>query len=79
MSKATLIKLKTDDGMIEVDDDIPLGKEYDVALGTRQMVTGFNIPKQIWWGEREMVWAHAEEPEWEGWFPTELSRFEGLH
>jgi uncharacterized protein YajQ (UPF0234 family) len=51
---AKLIKRKTDDEMMEFEDDIPLGKIYKVDLETKQKIQGLNIiTNNIW--EREMI------------------------
>jgi len=66
---AKLIKHKTDDGLVEMKDDIPLGKIYEVDLNSIQTGHGFNMVKRIKW-EREVIYA-KDGNEWL-WFPTEL-------
>lgn len=66
---AKLIKRKTDDEMMEIGDNVSLGKIYKVDLSTKQMVKGYNWEKgKIW--EREMIRADGD------WFPTELLEIE---
>ncbi len=65
MIKVRLIKRATDDGLVEVNDDVPLGKEYLADWDTRKMETGYNIPYGQFW-KRELVWIDNT------WFPTEL-------
>ena len=67
--KAKLIKRKTDDGLVEVHDHVPLGRIYQVDLSTRKMSRGMNLNTgQIW--ERETVLIEGL------WFPTELLEIE---
>jgi len=63
--KAKLIKRKTDDGLIELEDHVPLGKVYEVDLSTRAIRRGKNIEKSVFW-EREIILTEGQ------WFPTEL-------
>ncbi len=70
IARATLIKLKTDDGFVEMHDDVPLGRVYLVELTTRRMRRGMHLPTRSTW-QREMV----EDVEG-GWLPTELLRIE---
>jgi hypothetical protein len=64
---AKLIKRKTDDGFVEVNDDIPLGKEYIFDLNTKQIMKGIHIPTSTYW-EREMIRDIVND----GYMPTEL-------
>lgn len=68
---ASLIKTKTDDGMMEMGRHIPLGKKYIVYPETRQFRTGFNIICHKYW-QREMVEVDNGE-----WLPTEMLDWEG--
>ena len=52
--KAILIKKQTDDGAFTMQDHVPLGKEYDVDIGTISMKEGYNFVKQFFW-THEMV------------------------
>ena len=70
ITEAKLIKRKTDDGLMEIEDHIPLGKIYEVDLSSRQPVKGKNIEKSVFW-EREMILSDGE------WFPTELLEIGG--
>lgn len=65
--KASLVKLKTKDGIMEMADHIPLFKKYRINLDTITMKKGVNIKTGQHW-EREMV-IDVETGEW---FPTEL-------
>lgn len=63
---ARLIKKKTDDGFVEMKDDVPIGKEYEVRLETKQTIRGIHTPTCTLWS-REMIQATDG-----GWLPTEL-------
>jgi len=63
---AKLIKLKTDDGLMEMNDDIPLGKNYVVDTDTKRIVRGFNLEYGKEW-EREIIFTPSD-----GFLPTEL-------
>ena len=45
--KATLIRHATLDGMVEIWEDVPLGKTYEVILESRRTVTLYNIKHQV--------------------------------
>lgn len=64
--RAKLVKHATADGLIEMEDSVPLGKEYVVDLDTRAPKAMFHLVQQIH-HEREMVAAVDG-----GWLPTEL-------
>jgi len=65
LNKLKLIKRKTDDGLMEIEDNIPLGKIYEVDLSTKKSLRGMNIQTgQLW--ERLMVQIDGQ------WFPLEL-------
>ena len=64
--KAKLIKRVTDDGLMEMKDDIELGKVYNVDLSCVHRTAGYNIDHKRFW-EREMVMVDSGE-----WFPLEL-------
>ena len=66
--RARLIKRKTDDGLMEVSDDIPLGQEYYVDYNTIQMVDCVYIATGQK-HEKEMVQVY---PHGYKWLPTEL-------
>ena len=68
--KAVLIKKITDDGCVEVEDNIPLGKIYSVDLNTIKEAEGLNINKNKKW-KRKII-NIVEDGEYCGWFPTEL-------
>jgi hypothetical protein len=62
-----LVKRKTDDGMIEVHDNIQLGKIYKVDLDTLQKQKMYNtILRKV--HEKEMIF----DVEANGWFPYEI-------
>jgi len=63
---ARLVKRKTDDGLMEMSEGAPLGKEYLVDLSTRAMKKGYNYIHDKSW-QREMIRDVAG-----GWLPTEL-------
>ena len=65
---AELIKKTTEDGLIEIADNIEIGKIYQVDINSIQMVEGINIVHNTRW-EREMIFAVNDEA---GWMPTEL-------
>ena len=78
--KVRLIKRTTDDGLVEVEDHIEVGKEYVAEVDTKSMVDGFNVDKNKLW-EREMVLCFGVPGGHEalaGWMPTEiLERLDG--
>jgi len=66
---AKLIKRKTNDGLMEVQDSVPTGRIYKVNLKTKKMQKGMNLDTgKIW--DREMVIVEGQ------WFPTELLEIE---
>lgn len=74
--EAKLIKTVTDDGFMELHDDIPIGKIYRVDLDQIEMVKGFNVPTRQFW-EKEMI--YAEDPKGHpGWMPLELFEIKEL-
>jgi hypothetical protein len=66
--KAKLIKRMTADGLTELHDHIPLGKEYNVDLSTRHLSAGINFVKGKRW-VREIINTIGDDV---GWLPTEL-------
>lgn len=64
---AKLVKVKTEDGLMEICDPSLLGKEYLIDLSTKRMRSGFNITHNKQW-EREMVQDSTNG----GWLPTEM-------
>jgi hypothetical protein len=67
---AKLIKHKTEDGFVEMYEDIPLGKIYKVLEGSIQYMKGLHLPTGTWW-RREMIQCE------DGTFiPTELLKIE---
>lgn len=69
---AVLIKHATLDGLMEIDDAVPLGKKYKVDLSSIKLRKGFNFYKQVVW-EREMILDTVNG----GYLPTELLQWEG--
>jgi hypothetical protein len=65
IGKAKVIKRKTNDGLIELEDHVLLGKIYEVDLSSRRILKGKNIEKSVFWS-REMILAEGS------WFPIEL-------
>ena len=53
--KAKLVKHKTIDGLMEIFEDIPLGKIYEVDLDSIEVVDGFNFEKDISWKNRKII------------------------
>ena len=66
---AELIKRTTEDGLVEIEDNVPLGKTYNVDINSIRMAEGVNIVKNIKW-EREVINIVDEMGDW--WMPTEL-------
>ena len=69
--KATLIKKKTNDGLVEMVKHIEIGKEYMIDPLSEQMLTGINLIKKKMW-QRMMVQVVNGT-----WLPTELLEYEG--
>jgi len=68
---AELIKRKTEDGLVEMNDDIPIGKIYQVDLSTIRTGKGLNTVHNIKW-EREVIDVKDDDAgDWR-WMPTEL-------
>lgn len=68
---ATLIKLATEDGLVEFNYDVPIGKVYKIDLSTKATVELFNQERNI---------SHFKEVVWDtrgGWLPTEVLQWEG--
>lgn len=68
--KATLVKRKTDDGLWEVNDDVPIGKEYLVNPNWIRKITAYNLLKRVY-HKRDMILCDNDE-----WFPVELLKIE---
>lgn len=67
---ATLIKTTTDDGLVEMQDGVEVGRVYTVDDRTIRMAEGFNhVLKKRW--VRLIITVCGG-----GWFPTELLRIE---
>lgn len=68
---ATLIKRATSDGLVEFNDDVPLGKVYRIDLTLIQLKPMYHLDKLVA-HEKEMVWDVKG-----GWLPTECLSWEG--
>ena len=72
---ATLIKRMTDDGLVEIQDDVELGKTYTVDDRTIRMATGYNhVLKKKWM--RLIIDVKSDEGV--RWFPLELLQMKRL-
>ena len=71
MIKATLVKKKTNDGLVEITEHIEIGKEYMIDPLSEQMLTGINLIKNKMW-QRMMVQVVNGK-----WLPTELLEWKG--
>jgi hypothetical protein len=69
LATATLIKHATDDGLVEMNEDIQLGKTYQVDINTIRNGEGFNIVKNIGW-KREVI--DVSDGQGWRWMPTEM-------
>lgn len=71
LTQAKLIKLKTDDGLVEIQPKIPIGKIYLVnpdSIRTEQL---YNIDKQTW-HVKEIIDSYNEQNQAIGFLPTEI-------
>jgi hypothetical protein len=70
---ARLRRRSTDDGLVEMRDEIPIGKLFVLDMNSRQMVLGFNVPQQRA-HKKEWVYGygHKDGPEAGGWLCLEL-------
>lgn len=66
---ATLIKTMTNDGLFEIWEDIPIGKEYIVDLNSIEIAEGYNVKFNTTW-KKEIIYTYDGE-----WMPTELLSF----
>lgn len=71
---ATLIKRTTDDGLVEIQDNVEVGRQYLVDDSTIRIASGYNHVKKKTW-TRLVI--DVREDENVRWFPTELLRIEG--
>lgn len=73
MARAVLIARESADGLIGVNDDVEIGKVYEVDLSTIQTVTFYNVKQKVI-HKREAIRAQEDD----GWnfYPTELLRIE---
>ena len=70
---AILIKKITDDGLVEIQDDVKIGRSYTVDDRTIRMALGFNTEQKKKW-QRLII--DIIDDEGAGWFPTELLKIE---
>lgn len=63
---ATLIKRATEDGMVELKDDVPIGKTYEVDLDTISTYVIYNTVRAEH-HMKEVIWTRDG-----GWFATEM-------
>ncbi len=68
LTEAILVKRMTTDGLVEVLEDVSIGKAYVVDLATRHLSAGINVVKGKRW-VREIIHTVGDD---EGWLPTEL-------
>lgn len=73
LRNAILIKKITDDGLVEVQDDVEIGKSYTVDDKTIRTEAGFNHVLEKKWIRLVIEIIDDEGP---GWFPTELLKIE---
>ena len=71
MIEAILIKKKTDDGLIEIQDSVKLGTKYLIDPTTEKTISGFNFKKGKAW-TRNLVMANDGT-----WLPSELLDWPG--
>jgi len=67
--EARLIKRKTDDGLMELEDHVPLGRIYRVDTHSRRVWNCVHIPSGRV-HEKEMIQLYPHQPC--GWLPVEL-------
>ena len=67
--KAKLVKLITDDGLVSVEDDVEIGKEYLVDLDSMHVCEGYNHELDEIWSRLIIYDAFG------GWLPRELIEF----
>jgi len=73
LRNAILIKKITNDGLVEIQDDVKIGRSYTVDDRTIRVVIGFNQDLKKKW-IRLIV--DVADDEGSGWFPTELLKIE---
>lgn len=71
--KAKLVKLVTDDGLVCVHDNVPIGKEYLIDYDTMHVAQGHNTEKNVDW-EKIIVFDLLG-----GWLPIELLEIQGVN
>ena len=69
--KAILDKKRTDDGMFNISDNVPIGKVYSVDLDSIRMMKGKNVIHNTTW-TREMINVIEDDSLYQEWMPTEL-------
>lgn len=73
---ATLVKRATEDNLVQVQDDVPIGKKYEVDLDTVIDVEQRNIERNVN-HTKQMVLVMDGDRGWQPFY-TELLRAEGV-
>lgn len=66
LTTATLVKRVTDNGLSEVNANVPLGRKYTIDLDTIQNVRAFNVDHNVF-HDIQIVFVDNGR-----WFPLEL-------
>jgi hypothetical protein len=69
--RATLVKRRTDDGFMEMNDDVPIGKVYEVEAGSQRTMQMVHVPTGTP-HSKVMIRDVAG-----GWLAVEMLRLEG--
>lgn len=77
IQRVTLVKRRTEDGLVELQDDVILGKSYLIREETIRIAHGYNLIKDKKWS-RMIVDVIDVDGKTTGWFPTELLQIDGL-
>lgn len=65
--KAVLVKRDTDDGLMGMRDDVPLGRTYEVDPSTEMYMRCFHTPTGQWHTKRMVRVEGGDE-----WLPVDL-------
>lgn len=68
--RAVLVKRRTDDGLMSANNDVPLGRAYEVISGTERVMSCYHVPTDT---IHEKVMIRASDG---SWLPVELLRIE---
>lgn len=68
---ARTIGQATKDGLVQLEDGVPVGREYLVDLHTLRVATLFNVDKQVS-HVKTIVNTVGPTGEFNGWLPVEL-------